>query len=74
MLALAGCAARPVAETVRLPVFAPCIAAVPVKPDYEFGKLAMAAPDGEKILALARDWPRARWYEGQLEAALAGCR
>jgi len=25
------------------------------------------------VLALARDWPRARKYEGELEAVVAGC-
>lgn len=73
-LLLAGCAsAPPVTQTVEVPVYTPCVKAVPVRPDYEFGKLGPAATDGEKVLALARDWPRGRKYEGLLEAALAGC-
>lgn len=30
--------------------------------------------DGEIVLTLARDWPRGRKYEDELEAAMTGCR
>ena len=72
---LAGCgAAPPITQQVDIPVFTPCVKEVPLKPDFEFGKLPLDAPDGEKVLALARDWPRGRKYEGELEAVIAGCR
>ncbi|MDC8756276.1 hypothetical protein [Janthinobacterium fluminis] len=72
---LAGCAGVPPASVeVRVPVYVPCLTAVPARPDYEFARLAPAASDGEKVLALARDWPRARKYEGELEAVIEGCR
>ncbi|MET3134601.1 hypothetical protein AAKU55_004901 [Oxalobacteraceae bacterium GrIS 1.11] len=70
---LAGCAAAPVAPPVAVPVYLPCVKSVPVRPAYEFGKLTVAAGDGEKILALARDYPRGRKYEGELEAVIEGC-
>ena len=71
---LAGCASAPPAtQTVDIPVFTPCVKSAPARPEYEFGKLSLNATDGDKILALARDWPRGRKYEGELEAALAGC-
>ena len=69
-----GCGTTPPAtQIVNVPVYTPCVTDVPARPDYEFGKLSLAAADGDKILALARDWPRGRTYEGKLEAALAGC-
>ncbi|OFJ47835.1 hypothetical protein BA896_001285 [Janthinobacterium lividum] len=72
---LAGCAsAPPVVQRVEVPVFTPCVKVVPQRPAYEFDQLAPAATDGEIVLALARDWPRGRRYEGDLEAAIAGCR
>ena len=72
---LAGCASAPPAPVEALvPVYVSCVTAVPPRPDYEFGKLTLAASDGEKILALARDWPRGRKYEGELEAVIEGCR
>lgn len=72
---LAGCGTAPPATVeVRVPVYVPCVTVVPARPDFEFGKLTLAASDGEKVLALARDWPRGRAYEGALEAAIAGCR
>ena len=72
---LAGCASAP-PEPVRfdVPVMVPCIGAVPPRPVYEFDKLRVTATDGEIVLALARDWPRGREYEAELEAAIAGCR
>lgn len=72
---LAGCASAPPAlQRVEIPVFTPCVKVVPQPPAYEFDKLPPSATDGEIILALARDWTRGRSYEGELEAALAGCR
>ncbi len=73
---LAGCASapRPATQTVEIPVFTPCVKEVPPRPDYEFAKLSLDAADGEKVLALARDWPRAMKYGGDLEAVIAGCR
>lgn len=46
--------------------------ALVAKPEYEV-VAGPAATDGDKILPLARDWPRGRAYEGLLEAAVAGC-
>jgi hypothetical protein len=72
---LAGCGATPpVTQQIDIPVFTPCVKQVPVRPDYEFGKMSLADSDGEKVLALARDWPRGRAYEEKLEAVIAGCR
>ena len=72
---LAGCASAPPAPVrVEVPVFTPCVKSVPQRPAYEFDQLAPAATDGEIVLALARDWPRGRKYEGELEAVVAGCR
>ena len=74
VLVLAGCASVPLApQRVEVPVFTPCVKVVPQRPAYEFGQLAPAATDGEIVLALARDWPRGRKYEVELEAAIAGC-
>lgn len=75
VLVLAGCGSAPPApQIVNVPVYTPCVKDVPPVPDYEFGKLSLDAADGEKVLALARDWPRGRAYEGKLEAVIAGCR
>ena len=71
---LAGCGSAPLApQRVEVPVFTPCVKVVPPRPAYEFDQLAPAATDGEIVLALARDWPRGRKYEGELEAVIAGC-
>lgn len=71
---LAGCGtAPPATQVVNVPTYVPCVKDVPPAPAYEFDKLPLDAPAGEKVLALARDWPRGRAYEGLLEAALAGC-
>jgi hypothetical protein len=73
-MVVVGCAgAPPATQIVEVPVYRPCVGAVPVRPDYEFGKLSLDATAGDKVLALARDWPRARKYEGEIEAVLAGC-
>lgn len=71
---LVGCAgAPPATQVVEVPVYRPCVGAVPVRPDYEFGKLSLDAAAGDKVLALARDWLSGRKYEDKLEAVLAGC-
>lgn len=76
LAALVGCASapRPVTQQVDIPVFTPCVKKEIPKPAFEFDKLPATAADGDKILALVRDWPRGRKYEGELEAAIAGCR
>ena len=72
---LAGCASvPPTPQLVEVPVFAPCVKAVPQRPVYEFDQLAPAATDGEIVLALARDWSRGRRYEQALDAIIIGCR
>jgi hypothetical protein len=71
---LTGCGSAPlVLQRVEVPVFTPCVKAVPRRPAYEFDQLTPAATDGEIVLALARDWPDGRKYEGELEAAIASC-
>ncbi|OFA08839.1 hypothetical protein [Duganella phyllosphaerae] len=71
---LAGCGTAPPApQTVYVPVHTPCVKNEPVAPVYKFDKLPLDAPAGAKVLALARDWLAGRKYEGELEAALAGC-
>jgi len=70
---LAGCGSAP-PQLVEIPTFTPCVKVVPQRPAYEFDQLTPAATDGEIILALARDWPRGRKYEGELEAVISGCR
>ena len=75
VLALAGCGSAPQApQRVEVPVFTSCVQTVPQRPTYEFDKLPSVATDGEIILALARDWPRGRKYEVELEVIIAGCR
>jgi len=71
VLVLAGCGSAPL--RVEVPVFTQCVKEVPQRPVYEFDQLAPAATDGEIVLALARDWPRGRKYEVELEAVIAGC-
>jgi hypothetical protein len=76
-LALAGCASTaPVITEVKVPVSVPCVKPeqVPQRPLYETPYLTDAATDGNKVLALARDWARSRGYEGKLEAIVAECR
>jgi len=75
VMLLAGCASVPPATVrVEVPVMAPCAGEVPQRPVYEFDRLPATATDGEIVLALARDWPRGRKYEGEMEAVIAGCR
>lgn len=75
---LIGCAGAPAPMTqrVEVPIQVPCVAAdaLPVKPVYQFDKLPATASDGEKVIALASDWPAGRKYEGRLEAIIVGCR
>lgn len=71
---LTGCASSPpTTQTVEVPVYVPCVAELPQRPAFEFDKLSADASDGSKVMALARDWLRARIYEGKLEAVVAGC-
>ena len=71
---LAGCATVPPAPVrVEAPVMVPCIGEVPPRPTFEFDQLPATATDGDIIMALARDWSRGRGYEGELQAAIAGC-
>lgn len=71
---LVGCVnAPPAPQRVEVPVFTPCVKVLPQRPVYEFDRLAPTATDGEIILALARDWPRGRKFEGELLVAIAGC-
>ena len=73
-LLLTGCGtAPPTTQTVYVPVHTPCVKNKPVAPVYEFDKLPLDAPDGEKVLALARDWPKGRKYEWALESVIVGC-
>lgn len=78
LVLLAGCGSTPapIVHRVEVMVPVPCVKAaeVPPKPIYKFDKLSAAASDGEKVIALASDWPAGRKYEGQLEAVIAGCR
>ena len=75
VLLLAGCASAPPAPVrVEIPVFTPCVKSVPQRPAYEFNRLTLPAPDGEMVLALARDWSRGRKYEMELEVIIAGGR
>ena len=74
VLVLAGCGSAPLApQLVEIPVFTPCVKSMPQRPAYEFDQLTPEATDGEIVLALARDWPRGRKYEVELEAVIAGC-
>lgn len=73
VLMLVGCAAKPITQEVKIPVYVACVKNKPTRPAYETEKLTAAASDGEKVLALARDKPTHLKYEGQLEAVIAGC-
>jgi hypothetical protein len=75
LLASCGSAPAPVTQRVEVPISVPCVAAdaVPAKPIFQFDKLPTTASDGDKILALVRDWARYRKYTADLEAILSGC-
>ena len=74
VLLLTGCGSAPLApQRVEVPVFTPCVKTVPQRPASEFDQLTSVVTDGEIVLALARDWPRGRQYEVELEAVIAGC-
>jgi hypothetical protein len=71
---LAGCGTTsPATQIIEVPVYTSCVKATPARPVYEFNKLPLDAPDGAKILALARDWLRGQQYQNQLEAIIQGC-
>lgn len=75
LAALTGCASTaPVVTEVKVPVRVECIREVPVRPTYETEALQKEATDGQKVLALVRDWARSRKYEGSLEAVVEGCK
>jgi hypothetical protein len=73
---LASCSAAPVpaAQIVQVPVAVSCVQRPPLRPVYEFDQLPATASDGDKILALVRDWARYRKYAGELEAVIEGCK
>lgn len=74
VLLLTGCAATaPAPQIVKVPVSTPCLGKIPARPDFEFAKLTSAATDGDKVLALVRDWLLGRKYEMELEATIEGC-
>ncbi len=70
-----GCTTKPpiVTQEVKIPVAVPCITAAPARPAFEFPLLSPTATNGDKILTMARDTLLHFKYEGQLEAAIAGC-
>lgn len=72
---LAGCASAPTpaTQTIQVPIAVPCVKGTPARPVYEFDRLPATASDGEKVLALVRDWARYRKYTDELEAVVAGC-
>ncbi|MRW85421.1 hypothetical protein GJ698_15150 [Pseudoduganella sp. FT26W] len=72
---LTGCSSTPAltTQTVEVPVAVPCVNAMPTRPVYEFDQLPATASDGDKVLALVRDWVRYRKYAVQLEASLISC-
>ena len=72
LVLLAGCATKPATVEVKVPVYVPCAKPVP-RPTFAFPLMPIEASDGEKVLAMARDTLVHFKYEGQLEAALAGC-
>ncbi|CUI04664.1 hypothetical protein BN2497_4105 [Janthinobacterium sp. CG23_2] len=73
LLLLTACAAAPVVQEVKVPVYRSCVTAGPARPAFAVRGLAPDASDGEKVLALARDLPLHLKYEAQLEAVIAGC-
>lgn len=73
LLLLTACAAPPVVQEVKVPVYRPCVTAVPARPTFETPSLGRDASAGQKVLALARDLPLHLKYEAQLEAVIAGC-
>jgi hypothetical protein len=71
---LAGCATKaPTTQEVKIPIFTPCVKMAPSRPTFATAALTPASSDGEKVLAIARDLPMHLKYEGELEAAIAGC-
>lgn len=73
IVSLAGCATTSATQKVDVPVYVSCVTQVPVKPDYETKHLSKLSTDGEKIVALAKDWAYSRGYEANLEAVIQGC-
>ena len=75
LLLLTGCATKaPTTQEVKIPVYTPCVKAVPARPTFATRTLTPDSSDGEKVLAIARDLPMHLKYEGELEAVIEGCR
>jgi hypothetical protein len=74
LLGLGGCATAPVTQKVDVPVYVDCVKEVPTRPDYLTTHLTAQSTDGEKLVALAKDWAYSRIYEASLEAVVEGCR
>lgn len=76
-MALGGCSTVPkqALQKIDIPIAVPCINErnLPVEPIYEFDNLPPYATDGEKVLALLRDWARYRKFTGELRAAVSAC-
>jgi len=72
-LALAGCATRPAAVEVKIPVAVSCVGDLPARPGTTFG--AGQWP-GDKAAAQAALIDAALWqgYATKLEVVVAGCR
>ena len=66
---------RPATQDVNKIVSIPCLKSndVPTRPAYESYTTAATASDGDKVLAITRDWARSRPYEARLEAIIKGC-
>lgn len=74
-LLLSACTTPPVTQRVEVPIAVSCIKKqqLPERPKYESYHLAPDATDGDKVLAVTRDWLRSRPYEATLEAISTGC-
>jgi len=74
---LTGCASSPPQieyRTVPVPIPVPCAVEVPVKPEWERGKVDLqTASKDRKIAALEAELDQREAYEIKLEAANRGC-
>lgn len=77
-LMLSACASSPIISTVvqkvEVPVTIPCKAEEPVKPDFNFDKLAEENDIFDKAKALLADRKLHLGYETELSAALKSCK
>ena len=71
---LGGCCTLDVPKEVRVPVPVPCIEQAPERPSMMSDAELQALSDYGLIVALARDRRIRQAYQGNLEAAIAGCR